>query len=373
MDEAIGRSVGPYQGLRVLDVSQGFAGPYCGGILARSGADVVKVEPPNGDWARTIGGARDGHTAFRMVPNVGKRAICVDTTKAEGRAVLARLAADADIVIQNFRPGVVERMGISDTQLRPANPGLIYLSVLGFGPGPYGDRPATDTIVQGVTGMMVMNKDARGTPRRIGMLAVDTAAGIYGAQQVGAALYARLAGHGGRHIKLSLLEVAASFQATPIIDAAMHRDRPSPPLSVPIGTFGTRDGHINLSCVSTAMFHGICRALGFDHWIDDARFASGPGRLDHAGEITNAVSQRLVTEPSDAAMHRDRPSPPLSVPIGTFGTRDGHINLSCVSTAMFHGICRVVAAQLAVDEGPLGLLEGARDDSWQHGMAPGCE
>ena len=285
----------PYRGIRVLDVSQGFAGPYCGGILARGGADVIKVEPPNGDWARTIGGAIDGHTAFSLVPNVRKRAICVDTTKAEGRDVLARLARDVDVVIQNFRPGVVERMGISDAQLRPANPGLIYLSVLGFGPGPYAGRPATDTIVQGFTGMMVMNRDGQGTPRRIGMLAVDTAAGVYGAQQVGAALYARLAGHGGRHIKLSLVEVAASFQAMPIMDAAMHRDRPSPPLSVPIGTFSTSDGHINLSCVSTAMFHGICHALGFEEWITDTRFSDGPGRLKHAGEITDAVSRRLAT------------------------------------------------------------------------------
>ena len=122
--------------------------------------------------------------------------------------------------------------------------------------------------------MMVMNRDGRGTPRRIGMLAVDTAAGIYAAQQVGAALYGRLSGRGGRHIRISLVEVAAALQAMSIIDDAMHRDRPSPPLSVPIGTFATSDGHINLSCVSNAMFRGICRALGKSDWIEDPRFAT---------------------------------------------------------------------------------------------------
>jgi crotonobetainyl-CoA:carnitine CoA-transferase CaiB-like acyl-CoA transferase len=287
-----------YAGLRVLDVSQGFAGPYCGAILARGGASVIKVEPPVGDWARKIGGAIDGHTAFSMIPNIGKRSICLDGASTEGRAILARLAKDADVVIQNFRPGVVERMGIADAQLRPGNPNLVYVSILGFGPGPYAKRPATDAIVQGFTGMMTMNKDARGTPRRIGMLAVDTAAGVYAAQQVGAALYSRQAGRGGRHIKISLIEVAAAFQAMPIMDDAMHRDRPSPPLSVPIGTFATSDGHINLSCVSNAMFHGICRAVGREEWIDDQRFATEAGRLQHAAEITGAVTAVLTTRPS---------------------------------------------------------------------------
>ena len=286
-------------GIRVLDVSQGFAGPYAGAILARSGASVIKVEPPSGDWARTIGGSIDGHTAFSTVPNIGKRAICVDGAKAEGRAVLAKLAASADIVIQNFRPGVVERLQIADSQLRANNPDLIYLSILGFGPGPYENRPATDAIVQGFTGMMVMNRDERGAPRRIGMLAVDTAAGVYAAQQVSAALFRRLSGRGGQHIKVSLIEVAAAFQSMPILDDALRqRGQPSVPLSVPIGTFATADGHINLSCVSTAMFHGICTAIGRLDWISEPTFATEGGRLENADKITAEVSQILRTQTS---------------------------------------------------------------------------
>jgi CoA:oxalate CoA-transferase len=288
-----------YAGIRVLDVSQGFAGPYCGGILARGGASVIKVEPPSGDWARTIGGSIGGHTACSIVPNIGKRAVCIDATKQDGRDVLAKLAASADIVIQNFRPGVVERLQIADSQLRPNNPDLIYLSVLGFGPGPYENRPATDGVVQGFTGMMVMNRDGQDTPRRIGMLAVDTASGIYAAQQVGAALFRRAMGRGGKHIKVSLVEVAAAFQAMPILDDALQRrGQPKVPLSVPIGTFATADGHINLSCVSTAMFHGICRAIGKTDWISQAEFATETGRLDHSSEITSEVSRILRTENS---------------------------------------------------------------------------
>ena len=288
-----------YAGIRVLDVSQGFAGPYSAAILANGGASVIKVEPPSGDWARTIGGSVSGHTAFSIVPNIGKRGICVDGTKADGRAVLAKLAAASDVVIQNFRPGVVERLQIADSQLRPANPDLIYLSILGFGPGPYENRPATDAIIQGFTGMMVMNRDAQDTPRRIGMLAVDTAAGVYAAQQVGAALYRRLSGRGGRHIKVSLVEVAAAFQSMPILDDALRqRGQPSLPLSVPIGTFATADGHINLSCVSTSMFHGICRAIGKTDWISKPEFATESGRLAHAATITSEVTQILKRESS---------------------------------------------------------------------------
>jgi crotonobetainyl-CoA:carnitine CoA-transferase CaiB-like acyl-CoA transferase len=286
-----------YAGIRVLDVSQGFAGPYCGAILARGGASVVKVEPPSGDWARTIGGSIEGHTAFSLVPNVGKRAVCIDGSRPKGREVLADLARSVDIVIQNFRPGVVERLQIADHQLRPANPDLIYVSILGFGAGPYENRPATDTVIQGFTGMMIMNRDAHGTPRRIGMLAIDTAAGVYAAQLVGAALYRRLSGRGGRHIKISLVEVAAAFQAMPIVDDALRRrGQPNVPLSVPIGTFSTSDGHINLSCVSTAMFQGICRAVGKTDWITDPRFATETGRLSHAEEITSEVARILLTE-----------------------------------------------------------------------------
>ncbi|MCP1845125.1 crotonobetainyl-CoA:carnitine CoA-transferase CaiB-like acyl-CoA transferase [Bradyrhizobium sp. USDA 4524] len=288
-----------YAGVRVLDVSQGFAGPYCGAILARGGASVIKVEPPSGDWARAIGGAVDGHTAFSLVPNIGKRAVCIDGIREQGRALLVRLAKSTDIVIQNFRPGVVDRLQIADHQLRPDNPDLIYVSILGFGAGPYEKRPATDTIIQGFTGMMEMNRDSQDTPRRIGMLAVDTAAGVYAAQQVGAALYRRLTKRGGQHVKISLVEVAAAFQAMPIVDDALRRrGQPNVPLSVPIGTFATADGHINLSCVSNAMFHGICKALGKADWILDPRFVTEAGRLDHAGEITAEVARILHTRPS---------------------------------------------------------------------------
>ena len=368
----------PYKGLRVLDVSQGFAGPHCGGILARSGASVIKVEPPSGDWARGIGGALEGHTAFSMVPNRGTRAICIDAARADGRAVLKRLADKADVVIQNFRPGVVARLGIADEQLRPDNPGLVYLSVLGFGAGPYANLPATDAIIQGYTGMMVMNRDARNMPRRIGMLAVDTAAGVYAAQQVGAALYARLAGKGGCHIKVSLAEVAAAFQAMPILDAAMHKDRPSPPLSVPIGTFATAEGHINLSCISTAMFHGICRTIGREDWISDPRLTTEAGRLSQAAEITQVVTEILAGRPSAHWLKTFAAQDVLCGPVNDYDMflTDPHVRQSGMVAALqggaFTGMPLVVLPGTAASASllPIAASIGAdtRDVLAEHGF-----
>src|SRR6218665_18553 len=142
-----------YTGLRVLDLSQGIAGPYCGQILRQLGADVVKAEPLEGDWSRRIGLARGGMTAITMAFNRGKRSLACDARHPEGRALLALLAARTDIVIQSFRPGVAQRMGLGPAEVRAANPSVIYLSISGFGQsGPDAQRPGTDAIAQTVSG-----------------------------------------------------------------------------------------------------------------------------------------------------------------------------------------------------------------------------
>src|SRR5690606_36029896 len=131
----------PYSGLKVLDLSQGIAGPYCAEILLQNGATVTKVEPPSGDWSRGIGLAIEGLTALTVVNNLGKRSICVDAANHQGRDVIRRLAGEADVLVESFRPGVMDRLGFSYESLAQMNPGLIYVSVTGFGPdGPYADR-----------------------------------------------------------------------------------------------------------------------------------------------------------------------------------------------------------------------------------------
>ena len=173
----------PFDGLRVLDVSQGIAGPYCAHLLWQQGADVVKVEPPAGDWARPLGVVSGDLSSVVIAFNGGKRAICVDGAKAEGRGVIARLAADADVIVQNFRPGVAAKLGLDPAAMCASRPDLVYVSISGYGPdGPYADAPATDSVIQADAGLMFANRAADGAPRKIGLFLADMNSGLYAAQ-----------------------------------------------------------------------------------------------------------------------------------------------------------------------------------------------
>ncbi len=202
-------------GLRVLDLGQGIAGPYCAAILQQQGAQVVKVEPPQGDWARKMGLSHEGFSAVVLAYNAGKSGLCIDAGTAAGQAVLARMAAQVDVVIQNFRAGVADRLNIGYAALSAVNPRLIYASISGFGPdGPLAQLPATDTVMQAVGGLMWGNRDAAGQPRRVGVYLADLATAMYAAQAISAALYRRGITGRGRHIELSLFEACCALQAT---------------------------------------------------------------------------------------------------------------------------------------------------------------
>lgn len=191
----------PLAHYRVLDLSQGVAGPYCTHLLSRQGAEVIKVDPPEGDWARHVGISRNGHSSLSATYNAGKRSIAIDARQAQGRALLLRLAREADIVVQNFRPQVVQRMGVDYDSLRAAGLDPVYVSISGYGPtGPYADRPATDSVMQADTGLMTSNRDAQGQPQRVGLLLADIAAGVYAAQACTAALLGKARSGRGRHV-----------------------------------------------------------------------------------------------------------------------------------------------------------------------------
>ncbi|MES2538332.1 MAG: CoA transferase [Pseudomonadota bacterium] len=291
------------EGLKVLDLSQGIAGPYCASILLQQGADVVKVEPPAGDWARGTRGARDGFSPVVIAYNAGKRGLCIDAGKPDGRAVLARIAAQVDIVIQNFRPGVADRLGLGYDTLKQHNPGLIYLSISGFGTeGPYVKLPATDGVMQAMTGMMVANRDADGTPRRIGLYLADIAAAMYGSQLISAALYRRALGKpgtGGRHLQVTLLETCAALQACNILESAMQNASGQAPAAAgpptaPSGIFRTADGLLMLSALDDAMFERTAKAIGRTDWISDSRFSTTALRLAALDELHAGVAEQLA-------------------------------------------------------------------------------
>ena len=281
-------------GLRVLDLSQGIAGPYCGDILQQQGAEVIKVEPPAGDWARNMGATHDGFSAVVLAYNAGKSGLCVDAGTGAGRSVLQKLARQVDVVIQNFRPGVVQRLGLDYETLMLDNDRLVYVSISGFGPGgPLVDAPATDSVMQSMSGMMHANRSASGQPQKVGIYLADIAAALYASQLVSAALYRRSITGKGRHLELSLLEACAALQASNIVDAVFSAGLPATAATAPSGVFAAGDGFITLGTLNNAMFARLCDALGATHLVADERFSSNKLRLANAQAINAEVADML--------------------------------------------------------------------------------
>ncbi|WP_148045556.1 CaiB/BaiF CoA transferase family protein [Salinisphaera orenii] len=286
----------PYRGIRVLDLAQGLAGPYAAGMLAAMGADVIKVEPPEGDWGRLMGEARGGHSTMAAPANWGKRAICLDARSDEGRGVLHRLAGSADLVVESFRPGVMARLGLDYPRLAALRPGVILASISGYGQdGPYAKRPGSDTILQGASGMAAMNRGADGAPRRVGMLAVDMVTGLYAGYAMGAALFEQRASGAGRHLEISLLEAAAAFQMTALLQNLMRDGQAGTPTTAPSGFFPTRTGMMALTCLRNTMFEKLCDAVGRPEWAADPRFADNRDRIAHA-ETLHAELAAVLAE-----------------------------------------------------------------------------
>ena len=222
----------PFAGLKVVDLSQGVAGPYCGMLLAQHGADVIKVEPTGeGDWSRTLGKRYGGHTAYSIPTNLGKRSIALDLKSAEGKDVLWRLIGGADVLLEGFRPGVLDRLGFGYEAVAKREPRILYLSVSGFGQtGPLAGRPAMDPVLQAFTGLMMDNKGEDGIPHRVPFVVIDMSTALYAFQALSAALYARRDVPQGRRIEVSLLAGGERHAGDPDDDGLSRgRARPARP------------------------------------------------------------------------------------------------------------------------------------------------
>ncbi len=315
----------PYHGLRVLDISQGIAGPYCAQILSEQGADVIKVEPPSGDWGRFIGVIRGEHSALSIQYNAGKRAVAIDARQDAGRQLLRTLADQADVIVQNFRPGIVDRMGLGYQTLAAQRPELVYVSISGYGPdGPYRDAPATDSVMQADSGLMVTNQDEHGTPRRIGMLVVDAATGLYAAQAVSAALYKKAVQGTGSHVEVSLFEACASFQGTAFLEHQMAGKRPAGAVSAPNGVFDTADGKLTLVTLNNEQFANVCRALERTEWLSDARFKDNASRVAHRTELHADINAQLARQPTAFWMDHLKQHDVLHAPVRDYDAVMAH-------------------------------------------------
>ena len=282
-----------YEGLKVADLSQGVAGPHCGMLLALNGADVVKVEPPEGDWGRGIGRRHGDFSAYGVAFNRGKRSLCVDLKRPEGRDVVAKLVARVDVVVENNRPGVLARFGLDYEAVRRANPDIVYVSVTGFGPeGPNRDLPATDSILQAYSGLMSVNRDATGMPQRIGVLVIDVVTGLYAYQAVATALYRRATRGGGRYIGVSLMDAIAAVQAGKMVEYALEGGKEQP-AGVPVATFQAADGFMNINARRDPHFTALCRLLGLDELATDPRYATAAARLTHEAELMPRLREQV--------------------------------------------------------------------------------
>lgn len=306
----------PYNGLRILDISQGIAGPYCAQILWEQGAEVIKVEPPSGDWGRFVGVVRGEHSALSIQYNAGKRGVAIDGRSDAGRGILRALASQADILVQNFRPGVAERLGLGYAELAAQKPDLVYVSISGYGPdGPYADAPASDSVMQADSGLMVTNQDENGTPRRIGMLMADVATGLYAAQATSAALYQRAVHQRGSHVEVSLFEACASFQGINFLEHAMAGQRPFGAVSAPNGVFATADGQITVLALNNDQFARVCRALDCTDWLTDVRFADNATRMAHCDVLHAGINALLQQQSTAFWMERLQTHDVLHAPV----------------------------------------------------------
>jgi formyl-CoA transferase len=289
---------GPLAGTLVLDLSRALAGPHAGMMLADMGARVIKVEPPQGDDSRQWGPPFvSGESTYFFSCNRNKESIVLDLKSADGRTTLERLIERADVLIENFRPGVLDRLGFPVSRLHALNPGLVILSITGFGhDGPEGGRPGYDQIAQGESGLMSLT--GVDEPTRVGVPIGDLLAGIYGAYGVATALAARAKTGEGAIVRTSLLAALVGVHAfqgtrhtvageTPGLNGNHH------PSIAPYGTFRCRDGVIQVACGNEEHWRRFAGVLG----IDPAEFPDNGDRVARRGALIKRVEEALATRP----------------------------------------------------------------------------
>lgn len=309
---------GPLAGIRVIDCSTVLAGPYCTMLLGDLGADVIKVEPLEGDTSRGWGPPWVGPettatrtAAYYLAVNRNKRSLRLDLHRPDGKAVLERLLARGDVVVENFRVGAFERLGFSDAHLRELNPGLIHLAISGFGTtGPDAAKPGYDFVIQAVSGLMSITGDAGGPPTKVGVAISDVVTGLFGAVSILAALGARErgdddTGRQGQRIDVSLLESTLAVlvnqaQSSFVTGEAPPRLGNVHPSIAPYETFEASDGGLAVAVGSERQWLRLCTALDLPDLATDGRFATNGARVENRAALKPMLGARFATKPIDA-------------------------------------------------------------------------
>jgi len=296
-------------GTRVLDLTNVLAGPFCCYQLALLGAEVIKVEAPgSGDLARQLGADPDlnrrGMGASFLAQNAGKHSITLNLKNPKAREAFFRLAATSDVVVENFRPGVMDRLGLGYDRLKAIKPGIVYCAISGFGQdGPLRSNPAYDQIIQGLSGVMSVTGDAKSAPLRVGYPVADTMGGITAAFAIAAALYRRERSGEGEFIDVSMLEASLVAMGWVVSNWLIAGVRPEPMgnenmTASPSGTFQTGKGLLNIAANQQQQFETLCRLLERPELVHDQRFVEREHRKTHRIELKLELEQALLARPA---------------------------------------------------------------------------
>lgn len=294
---------GPLEDVRVLDLTSMISGPIATQMLGDQGADVIKVEPLTGDLVRNLGPNRAGLTATFLSSNRSKRSLAIDLKNAAGIAALKRLIPTADVFVQNFRPGAVERMGLSEADVRALRPDIIYVSISGFGEtGPYAHKRVYDPVIQALSGLTAIQADRdTGRPRMVRTIIPDKTTAVTAAQAITAALFARERTGRGQHVRLAMLDAMVAYLwpegMTGLTFVGKEVTAARAQLAQDL-IFETSDGYITAGAVSDAEWQGMCRALERLAWLEDARFKTAAGRVVNVGPRLAMTAEVLRTRSS---------------------------------------------------------------------------
>jgi crotonobetainyl-CoA:carnitine CoA-transferase CaiB-like acyl-CoA transferase len=353
----------PLEGVKVLDLSRVLAGPYATMVLADLGADVVKVEhPERGDdtrhWGPPFAG---GESAYFLSVNRNKRSVGVDLKRPEGSEKIRKLAADADVVIENMKRGALEKMGLGYAALKELNPGLVYCSITGFGPGKDGDRPGYDFLIQARAGIMGITgfPEPDGEPTKVGVAIADIVCGLYAATAILAVLRRREATGKGARIEVPLFESTLSWLANRSQEYLVSGEDKgrlgnAHPTIVPYQTFDASDKQIAVAVGNDAQFERLCDAIGRAELADDERYATNPARVASREELVEILQQEFSKRAADEWVEKIREA---GVPIGPVNAladvfADEHVSSSGILRDVDHptaGMLKMLASPVLID------------------------
>ncbi len=302
----------PLAGLKVIEMARILAGPWIGQTLSDLGAEVIKLESPDGDDTRNWGppfvkraDGSDGDAAYFHSTNRGKKSVVVDFKTEEGREIIRTLVADADVFVENFKVGGLAKYGLDYSSLRELNPKLIYLSLTGFGQtGPYAHKAGYDFMIQGLAGIMDLTGEPDGQPQKIGVAFADIFAGLYGVIAIQSALLVREQTGKGQHIDIALLDAMSAVLANQALNYLVSGSPPrrmgnAHPNIVPYQVFPSSDGHLIIATGSQPQWAKMCQVLGLDDLIDDVRFRTNQDRVRNRDELADLISARTSLRTRD--------------------------------------------------------------------------